>query len=346
VGKKHAPPRDAFGVKNQKHRRGSAREEYIPASLQGILFSFASCFTRPSFENFVAMVSGWILCQGRHCISRVIQSAGGSGRLKHFSALYRFFSRARWVADDVGHVLFGLLVQRLPKDIEALIDDTLCHRSGPHIFGGGMHYDASRSTYGKGTASGRMAFFAFGQSWVVLALRVPLPWDKLRGIAVPILFRLYRPMRRCAKGQYRKRTELALELVKILESWIPPEFRLFVAGDTEYACRTLVRGLAETTTFVGPMSMNAALYVTAAEYSGFGRPRKKGRRLCSPRQLAMKEGLRPLEAGDRRSLRARGEDPGQDHDVPVVHGRRHPRRENGRHPGSQRSHRGSRLLYD
>lgn len=283
-----APTRDVLGVNNRKHRRGSAREEYIPASLQDILFCFADCFTGPSFENFVAMVSGWILCQGRHRISRVIQVAGGSGRQKHFSTLYRFFSRARWGADDVGRVLFGLLLRWLPRDIEALIDDTLCHRSGPHIFGGGMHHDASRSTYGRGTTCGAMKFFAFGQNWVVLALRVPLPWDKLRGIAVPILFRLYRSKRRCPKGQYRKRTELALELVRLLETWIPPKSRLFVAGDAEYACRTIVRRLSETTTFIGPMGMNAALYAPAAAYSGQGRPRKKGRRLRSPRQLATK----------------------------------------------------------
>ena len=263
-------------------------EEYIPATLQGILSSFSGCFTQPSFENFVAMVSGWILCQGRHCISRVIQVAGGSGRRKHFSTLYRFFSRGRWCVDDVSHVLFGLLLRWLPTDIEALIDDTLCHRSGPRIFGGGMHHDASRSTYGRGTASGAMKFFAFGQNWVVLALRITLPRDKSRGISVPIQFRLYPSKRYCPKGQYRKRTELALELVRLLETWIPPESRLFVMGDAEYACRTIVRRLAATTTFIGPVAMNAALYAPAAAYSGRGRPRKKGRRLRSPRQLATK----------------------------------------------------------
>jgi len=268
------------------------REEYIPASLQGLLSSFTICFTARSFDNFVALVSGWILCQGRHSISRVIQVCGGSARRKHFSTLYRFLGRARWVADDVGRVLFGLLLPWLPSDIEALIDDTLCHRSGPHIFAGGMHHDASRSTSGRGAASGRMVFFAFGQNWVVLALRVPLPWDNLRGIAIPILFRLYRPKRRCTKAQYRKRTELALELVKLLESWIPPDSRLFLAGDAEYACRTLVRGLAKTTTFVGPMGMDAALFEPAGSYSGVGRPRKKGRRLRSPRQLKTEKSVR------------------------------------------------------
>lgn len=292
MGKERAPPRDGFGVNNKTHRRGSAREEYIPASLRGLLSSFACCFTRPSFENFVVLVSGWILCPGRHCVSRVIQVGGGPAREKHFSTLYRFLSRARWAADDVGRVLFRLLLPCLPADIEALVDDTLCHRSGPHIFAGGMHHDASRSTYGRGSAPGRRACFSFGQNWVVLALRVPLPWDRLRGIAVPILFRLYRPKRRCAQGQYKKRTQLALELVRLLESWIPVGYRLFVAGDAEYGCQTLVRSLAKTTTFVGPMVMDAALYEPAGTYSGFGRPRKKGRRLSSPRQLAAQGCLR------------------------------------------------------
>jgi len=288
VGKKHAPPRDGLGVKQKTHRRASVREEYIPATLQGILDSFAGCFTRPSFDNFVCLVSGWILCPGRHRISRVIQVGGGAARKKHFSTLYRFLSRAHWCADELGRVLFTQLLRWLPTEIEALVDDTLCHRSGPHIFAGGMHHDASRSTYGRGSASGRTVFFSFGQNWVVLALRLPLPWDRARGIALPILFRLYRPKRRCPKTRYKKRTELALELVKLLESWIPEGRRLFLIGDAEYACKNLVRGLAATTTFIGPMCMKAALYQPAGDYSGFGRPRVKGQRLLCPREMASK----------------------------------------------------------
>lgn len=285
MSKTHSPPRDGFGVNYKTHGRGSARGQYIPNTLQVVRSSFADCFTRPSFENFVALVSGWIFCPGRHCISRVIQVAGGLAGDKHFSTHYRFLSRARWTADDVGGVLFRLLLPYLPADVEALVDDTLCHRGGPHIFAGGMHHDASRSTYGKGTSFGRMTCFAFGQNWVVLALRVPLPWDASRGIAIPILFRLYHPKRRCPKGQCKKRTELALELVHLLESWIPVDHRLFAAGDAEYACRTLVRNLSASTTFIGPMCMKAALYQPAGAYSGQGRPRVKGRRLRSPRQL-------------------------------------------------------------
>jgi hypothetical protein len=206
--------------------------------------------------------------------------------MKHFATLYRFLSRARWSTDELGRVLFELLLRLLPEDIEALIDDTLCRHGGPRIFGAAMHHDGALSTYGRGTSAPRASFFSCGHCWVVLAVRVPLPWDRARGIAIPILFRLYRSKKRCDERSYSKRTELAAELVSLLESWIPPGYRLFVAGDREYASKTLVRGLDAGTAFIGPMVMDAALYAPAGRYRGIGRPRKTGRRLRSPKQLA------------------------------------------------------------
>ena len=273
-------------MKSHKHRGASAQGQSIPASLQVILQSFAGCFTAPGFENFVALISGWILCQGRHCISRVIQVAGGRGGAKHFSTLYRFLSRGRWSVDELGRGLFVALLRVLPEDIDAMVDDTLCRHRGPRIFGAGMHHDAVLSSYGRGAQAGRATFFSCGHCWVVLAVRVPLPWDLERGIAIPILFRLYRPKRLCDAASYRKRTELAHELVALLESWIPPGYRLCMSGDAEYASRALVPKLASATTFVGPIVMDAALYEPAGDYGGMGRPRKKGKRLDSPQQMA------------------------------------------------------------
>jgi hypothetical protein len=216
----------------------------------------------------------------------VIQVAGGSGSAKHFATLYRFLSRARWSVDELGRVLFALLLRRLPKDIEVQVDDTLCRHAGPRIFGAAMHHDGVLSTYGRGTPSGRASFFSCGHCWVIVSVRVPLPWDRTRGIAIPILFRLYRSKKRCDERSYRKRTELAAALVSLLESWIPPGYRLSVAGDGEYASKTLVRNLAERTSFIGPTVMDAALYAQPGRYGGKGRPRKIGRRLRSPKQLA------------------------------------------------------------
>jgi len=74
--------------------------------------------------------------------------------------------------------------------------------------------------------------------------------------------------------------------MKEIEEWIPQDRKVILAGDTEYACRELVRGLPERIVFVGPMHMDAALYhPPPPKKEGGGRPRVKGKRRLSPRQL-------------------------------------------------------------
>jgi hypothetical protein len=234
----------------------------------------------------VSLIAGWIICQGRHCISRVIQAASDVDGGKHHSCTYRFLATGRWTADAVGQVLFRLLLRFAPDEVTLILDDTLAHKSGPHIFGAAMHYDAHSSTYGRGTTEKRKGFFAFGHNWVVAALWIPLPWGRARGVAVPILFRLYRSKKRSPKSKYHKRTVLAAELIDLVATWLPAERRLIVVADTEYACKTIVRGLPQDIDFVGPMSMKAALFDQPTKQSGRGRPRRRGRRLPSPRELA------------------------------------------------------------
>jgi len=266
----------------------SQRAVEIPSSLREIIQDFRGCFTKPGAENFARLIVGWMLCQTRTCISRVIQASGGIEVGAHFSKFYRFLSEGRWRVDDLGHVLFQLLLRFAPgRDLTLIIDDTLCHKSGPHIFGGAMHYDSHKSTYGRGTSAGKKGFFAFGQNWVVAALWIPCPWDLTRGIAVPFVFRLYRSQKRCSTKAYRKRTELANDLIELVLSWLPEGRTLHVLGDAEYACGTIVRRLSESTEFTGPMNMKAALFaLPGPKRPGRGRPAKRGRRLLSPAQLA------------------------------------------------------------
>ena len=260
------------------------KSSYLPSPVWSILFTFRPCFTAPSFENFVALVCGWILCPGVHTISRVIVTACAHGLApKGHGAYYRFLSRARWSADEVGHGLLRLLLPFLPDEIEAAVDDTLCHRTGPQIFGVGIHHDASQSTYGG--EGGQRVGFGFGHNWVVLSVWVPLPWNPERGIAIPILFRLYRAKRRCPKAAYRKRTELAREMVMEMLRWLPMDRQLNLAGDSEYACRTLLRNRPDRLVFSGPMCRDAALFaVPRPPLKLRGRPRLKGTRLPSPEQ--------------------------------------------------------------
>ena len=140
------------------------------------------------FGNFVTLITGWISCPGRHSISRVIQAASSAAGEKHHSAFYRFLSAGAWTPDSLAQVVLTLLLPFLRSQVTVIVDDTLCHKSDPHIFGANMHFDSAKSTYGRGTSAGRKAFFAFGHNWVVLALWIQLPWNRQRGLAIPFLF--------------------------------------------------------------------------------------------------------------------------------------------------------------
>ncbi len=263
------------------------RSAPIPRSISDLLDGFRTCFTRPGFSSFTTMVVGWIVCSGRHSICRVIQAAGELGASKHHSSHYRFLSRGRWCTDALGKMLFRKLLRFSPHQVRVAIDDTLSHKSGPHIFGAAMHYDAHASTYGRGTTAGSKGFFAFGHNWVVMSLWIPLPWSENRGLAIPFLFRLYRSKKRCPNDKYRKRTAIAAEMIELVASWLPAGRTLHTVGDSEYACKTIVRDLPDNVLFTGPMCMDAALYKPApADYSGMGRPRVKGERLPSPEEMA------------------------------------------------------------
>ena len=265
----------------------SSHTTAVPKTLEEILRGFTSCFTKPGFKNFATLLVGWIVCQTRHSISRVIQASGEiDAGDKHHSRFYRFLSSGSWAIDSVGRVLFQLLTRLLPEEITLIINDTLCHKNGPHLFGGAMHYDSLRSTYGRGTAAGRKGCFAFGHNWVVAAVWLPCPWNSVRGIAVPFLFRLYRAKKRCPQKDYRKRTDLALDLIKLIASWLPEDRKIHLVADAEYACKTIVRNLPDRVAFTGPMSMDAALYDKPRVRKGRGRPAKKGKRLLSPKKLA------------------------------------------------------------
>ncbi len=263
----------------------------IPLSLQELLFAFAPCFTKPGLHTFATLMTGWISCPGRHSIARLIQAASSSAPKKHHSSFYRFLSHGRWRIDSLAKALFHLLLPLLPEEITLIVDDTLCAKGGPHIFGAAMHYDSHASTYGRNAAGGAQSFFAFGHNWVVAALWLPLPWNSTRGLAIPFMIRLYRSKKRCPQAVYRKRTEMAAEIIGIVASWVPRNRRLHVLGDGEYACKTVVKILPDGVVFTGPMVMDAALYGLPKARSGRGRPSKKGKRKLSPKLLAARASI-------------------------------------------------------
>ena len=111
-----------------------------------LLAEFRGEFTAPSFDNFRVLVSGFVHSIGRHGVSDAIRAAGPAAH-KHYSAYYRFFSRATWSLDEFGLCLLGLVIGALylvGVEVELVLDDTLTRGTGKKVALATMHADPLR----------------------------------------------------------------------------------------------------------------------------------------------------------------------------------------------------------
>jgi catechol 2,3-dioxygenase-like lactoylglutathione lyase family enzyme len=273
----------------------------LPESFRSLLAGFRPCFTAPSYHNFVAIVAGWVHCLGRRTVTAVALASGGLD-LHHISVFHRFFGRARWALDALGHVLFTLALAWVPADqpLLVLLDDTLARKGGKGISLTSMHHDPLLST-------ARKPFFSHGHVWVTLALWVPLPLGDARGFALPLLFRLYTGSKRggqadapahptkkqrpatatAAIGARPTKLQLARDLIALLARWSEGR-TIYLVADSAYAGRTLLEQRPEGVHVLSRLRMDAALWTPppARAPGQKGRPRRRGCRLPAPQELA------------------------------------------------------------
>src|SRR5450755_2266722 len=118
---------------------------------------------------FTAMFTGFILRPVERTVCGMLTGAGLAG-VWHHSRAHRFFSGTRWDVRQVGLILAALVVDLLlPPDAAILlaIDETLTRRRGPKVFAASWWHD--------GSAAGATKI-GYGNSWVVLAIVVTLPF--------------------------------------------------------------------------------------------------------------------------------------------------------------------------
>jgi len=263
-----------------------------------LLTAFTPCFQARSVAVFQWLIIGWVQCQGRRTLTGVALASGAIGA-RHISVFHRFFSRASWTLDALGHVAFTLAVKWLPADqpLVVLGDDTLARKSGKSIALASMHHDPLLS-------SARKPFASFGHVWVVLALWVPLPFGSGRGFALPVLFRLYLSAKRGGErhrnGQRQTRVgprlraarkahaqhpqvtklELLRGMVSLVAQWAG-ERTIYLVVDSAYAGRTVLEERPANVYVISRLRLDAALYAPppARRPGQKGRPRRRGERL-------------------------------------------------------------------
>ena len=289
----------------------------LPETFAPIAAAFAPCFTAPTCRVFLFLVAGWVHCAGRHTVTAVALAAGVVGHW-HISVCHRFFARAAWQLDHVGLMVFRLALRWVPpgEPLVLLVDDTLARKRGKAIALGSMHHDPLLSTV-------RKAFASFGHVWVVLALWVPLPFGPRggpKGIAVPLLFRLYvgskrgnrkdaraaraRGVRGTSGPRYRRaaaafppperrptKPQLAREGIALVARWaaaFAPGRTVYVVGDAAYTNRSTMEGRPANVEVVGRLRLDAALFTPPPPRrpGQRGRPRTRGARLPTPQAMA------------------------------------------------------------
>jgi hypothetical protein len=279
-------------------------ELIVPPTLAALLTAFTPCFQARSHSVFHWLVLGWVQCQGRRTLTSVAVASGAVGQW-HISVFHRFFSRAAWKLDALGHVVFALALAWLPANqpLVVLGDDTLARKSGKSIALASMHHDPLLS-------SARKPFASFGHVWVVLALWVPLSFGTGRGFALPVLFRLYvgakRGGERHRAGQTQTRVgprlqvartahaerrqvtkpELLREMVALLAHWAE-ERTVYLVVDSAYAGRTILEDRPANVQVISRLRLDAALFAPPPPRrpGQKGRPRRRGDRLPALQQL-------------------------------------------------------------
>jgi hypothetical protein len=243
----------------------------LPISLRRLLDAFAGCFTVPTFEVFQAMVLGLLAQTGQRTVCGMLTGAGLATSWSHDRA-HRFFSAARWSVDQIGLIVFDLVLTHLVADNADLllgVDDTAHRRRGKQVHGAGWIHDGSAPARNK---------LAFGHRWVVVGIIVR-PAFMSRPVCLPVLCRRWQ-----GKGT-ASTVELAAQMITTIAARVPDR-RVHVVADAAYH-GTSLRDLPATVTWTTRLPRNAVLYHRAPAPTGKrGRPRMKGDRIGTPAQAA------------------------------------------------------------
>lgn len=254
---------------------------HLSSSFVALVLQLSAAFSGPSFDTFLRLVTGCVFARRRTVTGMIL--AGGSVDAKHHSAFHRLFATARWSIDTLGLLVFDL-IEPLCGDGPVLLagDDTLARKRGLKIFGVGMHHDPLLSTR-------KTAVMNWGHSWVVLAVIVRLPFRPDFCYALPVLFRMYRSKQTTHRegGTHFTKPQLMVQLLTRLCDHRKNR-RFHLVADSAYGSRSVLCHLPGNCDLTSRLHLDARLHASvdrSTKNPKGGRPRKRGGRLSTPRQM-------------------------------------------------------------
>ena len=256
----------------------------LPNEYTTILSSFARLFSKRVWQQAQLLLIGAILAPGQRTVAAVLRIIGLETN-PHFQTFHRVLNRACWSSLEVSDLLLAWLVKVFAPagPIILGLDDTIERRRGAKIRAKGIYRDPVRSSQSHFVK-------ASGLRWLSLMLLTPIPWAK-RVWALPFLTALA-PSERYYDGRVRKHkklTEWARQILYQARRWLPGR-QLVVVADASFAVIELLchlPQLANPICMITRLRLDAALYQPAPprKEGQKGRPRKKGKRLPTLKQV-------------------------------------------------------------
>ena len=238
----------------------------------------AAVMTRPTFERFLTLLSGWVFAR-RRTVTAMLVAAGVAGK-RHHAAYHRVFAAARWCLDEMGFAVFAL-VRRWVVGTRMLLslDDTLARKRGKKTWGVGMHHDPLISSRKRRLVS------PGGTAGSCSLSMVRLPFAPKRTFSLPVLFRLYlnKAAAKRHRRAYRSRPELAVELLERICTR-HPELHFHAFADSSYGGQSVLRHLPGNCDLTSRLALNARLYAPPAPRKprGHGPPSRARRSAPAP----------------------------------------------------------------
>jgi hypothetical protein len=253
-------------------------------SLDSIQQCLLPVFTQPSFQTHIEVLLGWVMCLSKRTEYGVFQTIQAdtpvSRKERHpFDRFYNFFSRSAWMVGDLAHHVAVAIVVALNARglLYLVVDDTLLHKRGKHVYGLGWFRDAVAST-------AKRVATASGNHWVVVGLAIPIPkTNKIYCLPIHAMLHL-------AGKNHKSEATLAKEMLQDILGWFPDRKLVFI-GDGAYSANNLLGDLSPRVTYVGVMRADAAIYdpiVPKQPKSKRGPKPDKGPRLPNPKEAVKK----------------------------------------------------------
>jgi hypothetical protein len=261
----------------------------LPPLFASVFSAFAPLFSDRVWRQAQMLLVGAMLAPGKRTVTSCLRIIGLSQE-RRFVNYHRVLSRARWSGRAASRLLFGLLVRRFVPEgpIVLGVDDTIERRRGKHIQAKGIYRDPVRSSHSHFVK-------ASGLRWVSLMLLTPIPWAA-RPWALPFLTCLA-PSERYAQKQRKQHKPLlawARQMIWQAQRWLPNR-ELVVVGDSAFSALEWLSALVRRNiTVVTRLRLDAALYDPAPgrRPGTNGRPRKKGKRRPTLRQVLERKATR------------------------------------------------------